>query len=99
VNIISWLESDSILKISFYKETTAFAKFLLNSTNPDYANVQVCGHSLGGGLSIITGAQAGIVSVVGVSCIFIEISSGTCANGYILPSLFVFLACYCLVRP
>jgi hypothetical protein len=63
VNIISWLESDSIQKISFYKETTAFAKFLLNSTSPNYSNVQVCGHSLGGGLSIITGAQAGIPAI------------------------------------
>ena len=58
---ISYLQAESIKKVSFYKETTAFVRYLQRSG--DYANVQVTGHSLGGGLAIITGAQTGAAAV------------------------------------
>jgi len=61
VVIINTLQSETVEKISFYKLTTKFAKELKN--DPDVKHVQVTGHSLGGGLSIITGAQAGIPAV------------------------------------
>jgi len=55
VQMVSWLESASIERVAFYKQTTAFVQYLKNSSM--YDNVQITGHSLGGGLSIITGAQ------------------------------------------
>jgi lipase ATG15 len=61
VNIVSWLASESIERVSFYKETTNFVNFL--KTTNLFGNIQVTGHSLGGGLSIITGAQTGIAAV------------------------------------
>jgi len=61
VNMISWLASESINRVAFYKETTAFAKVLIEDKN--YENIQVTGHSLGGGLAIITGAQANIPAI------------------------------------
>jgi lipase ATG15 len=85
---INKIESESVNKVSFYKDTGtryndfvleliilvfnfpflgAFAKFLLNQTGTGvddlYSGVAVTGHSLGGGLSIITGAQNGIPAV------------------------------------
>jgi len=54
-------ESGSIDEISFYRDTTKFANDL--QTSNDYAGVAVTGHSLGGGLSLITGAQAKIPAV------------------------------------
>jgi len=63
-NIISWAASETINKVAFYRETTAFAKHLLEMKEAGtFANVQITGHSLGGGLSIITGAQTGIPAV------------------------------------
>lgn len=61
VKAINWLESDSIKRVSFYIETTAFVQSLRKSGN--YGAIQVTGHSLGGGLAIITGAQTGVPAV------------------------------------
>jgi lipase ATG15 len=61
VEAITWLESDSIKRVSFYIETTAFVQSLQKSGN--YGGIQVTGHSLGGGLAIITGAQTGAPAV------------------------------------
>jgi len=61
VNMISWLASESIDRVAFYKETTAFARNLQEDEN--YDDIQVTGHSLGGGLAIITAAQANIPGV------------------------------------
>ena len=69
VLIINGLQSESVERVSFYKLTTKFAKELkantsLLSDDPlSYDTVQVTGHSLGGGLSMITGAQAGIPAI------------------------------------
>ena len=61
VNWINTLQSQSLEKISFYKLTTQFANYVKADSN--FSSVQITGHSLGGGLSIITGAQAGIPAV------------------------------------
>ena len=58
---INKLQSTSIEKVSFYRLTTKFAEHLKNDTQFD--TVQVVGHSLGGGLAMITGAQAKLPSV------------------------------------
>jgi lipase ATG15 len=61
VKAITWLESGGIKQVSFYIETTAFVQTLQESGN--YGAIQVTGHSLGGGLAIITGAQTGTPAV------------------------------------
>lgn len=55
------LQSEAIKKISFYTLTTKFAEELQEDSA--YDSVQVTGHSLGGGLAIITGAQAKIPAI------------------------------------
>jgi lipase ATG15 len=62
INIITSIESESIERVSFYKDTTRFVQFLQNQSDV-YSGVAVTGHSLGGGLSIITGAIAGVPAV------------------------------------
>lgn len=61
VHWINTLESQSLEKVSFYTLTTKFAEYLKKDSQFD--SVQVTGHSLGGGLSMITGAQAKIQAV------------------------------------
>lgn len=61
VNAISFFESANIERVSFYKQTTAFVKDLQESGI--FKSIQVTGHSLGGGLAIITGAQTGAAAV------------------------------------
>jgi lipase ATG15 len=61
VNWINTIQSESLSKVSFYTLTTEFANYMKNDT--DFDAVQVTGHSLGGGLSLITGAQAHIPAV------------------------------------
>jgi len=61
---INLLESESIQKIAFYKETTKFIQWLQRSG--EYNNIQTTGHSLGGGLAMISGAQTGVAGI-GVS--------------------------------
>lgn len=47
INVISWLASESINRVAFYRDTTQFVKWLQKSNQ--YGNIQVTGHSLGGG--------------------------------------------------
>jgi lipase ATG15 len=61
VSWINWVASTAIQKVAFYKLTTKFAEELKANDGFDY--VQVTGHSLGGGLSLITGAQAKIPAI------------------------------------
>lgn len=61
VTMVSWLESETTDRVAFYKQTTAFVNHLKNEST--YANVQITGHSLGGGLAIITGAQTDTAAV------------------------------------
>lgn len=57
VKAISIVESESITRVSYYVETTDFVEWLQQSGT--YADIKVTGHSLGGGLALITGAQTG----------------------------------------
>lgn len=62
--LVKWMNtmaSTSLDKVAFYKLTKKFAEEL--KQNETYSHVQVTGHSLGGGLSLITGAQAHIPAI------------------------------------
>eukprot|EP00538_Stauroneis_constricta_P012648 CAMPEP_0119546226 /NCGR_PEP_ID=MMETSP1352-20130426/734_1 /TAXON_ID=265584 /ORGANISM="Stauroneis constricta, Strain CCMP1120" /LENGTH=1119 /DNA_ID=CAMNT_0007590905 /DNA_START=217 /DNA_END=3576 /DNA_ORIENTATION=- len=59
--MMNLLESSAVADVSFYRVITPFIKELKESGN--YDHVQVTGHSLGGGLSIITGSQAKVPAV------------------------------------
>jgi lipase ATG15 len=60
--VITKIESESIKQASYYKYTGAFVNFIRDQ--PDtYQGVAITGHSLGGGLAIITGAQTGVPAV------------------------------------
>ena len=58
------LISSAVQRVSYYKGVTSFVNDLLN--NPDYTGLAITGHSLGGGIAIISAAQTG-VSAVAVS--------------------------------
>lgn len=47
INVISWLASESISQVAFYRDTTEFVQYLQKSAL--FGNIQVTGHSLGGG--------------------------------------------------
>jgi len=61
INIIAYIESGTIQQISFYQETTAFMEFLKEKNM--YSNLALTGHSLGGGLAMITAAQTQIPAI------------------------------------
>jgi lipase ATG15 len=61
IQLINTIESTSIERVSFYKTTTKFVNYLKNET--DYRGVGITGHSLGGGLAIISGAQTATPAV------------------------------------
>ena len=64
IKAMTFMESKSIQRVSFYKDTTAFVNFLKEQVQAGvYSGVGVTGHSLGGGLAMITGAQTGIPAV------------------------------------
>ena len=61
VQFINFLQSEALKRVAFYRATTDFANDLkMNST---YSDIQVTGHSLGGGIAIITGSQSQIPAV------------------------------------
>jgi len=53
VHVISLIESENLKRVSFYKQTTAFVEMLKSQQKV----VALTGHSLGGGLAMISGAQ------------------------------------------
>jgi len=61
VNRLSELEASSVKKVSYYVETTAFVNYLRKSGK--YTTVSITGHSLGGGLALITGAQTQTLAI------------------------------------
>ena len=63
INIVTTLETESIKRVSFYKDTTAFIKSLQPQVPGTYAGLGLTGHSLGGGLAMITAAQTGVPAV------------------------------------
>ena len=61
VQAINTLQSGSLQRIAYYKATTAFANDLKDANA--YQSLQLTGHSLGGGLAIISGAQTSLPAV------------------------------------
>ena len=59
--LLTAIQSGTLDRLSFYTATTAFAEYLRDSGN--YTSIVITGHSLGGGLGIISGAQTGIQAV------------------------------------
>jgi len=59
--LISLLESENLEKVSYYKETRGFVEYLKKQKL--FEHLQVTGHSLGGGLAIITGVQSNTSAV------------------------------------
>jgi len=60
---VSSLDSAAIEKVAFYKDTTRFVNLIKADVPDRYSGVVATGHSLGGGLAIITGAQADVPAV------------------------------------
>ena len=57
--VASFLQTDDLEKALYSNVTVAFA----NEMKSNYSNLQVAGHSLGGGTAMITGTQAKLASV------------------------------------
>jgi lipase ATG15 len=55
VEIVAKLESSSLEKVSFYKQTTAFVNHVKELNL--YDEIYITGHSLGGGIAMISGVQ------------------------------------------
>jgi len=53
VRALSLLESGSIKRTAYYPETSKFIEFL--KTSGKYKNIVITGHSLGGGIALISG--------------------------------------------
>jgi lipase ATG15 len=62
IYVLSYLQSASIDEVSFYRDTTSFVKYLQNRSS-EYPGLAITGHSLGGGLAMISGAQTGTPAV------------------------------------
>mmetsp|Transcript_10578 Transcript_10578/g.16288 ORF Transcript_10578/g.16288 Transcript_10578/m.16288 type:complete len:977 (+) Transcript_10578:110-3040(+) len=54
INAVSIIESERLKEVSYYKETADFVYHVKDALTE---NVRITGHSLGGGLAFITGAQ------------------------------------------
>jgi len=56
---VSFIESGRLKKVAYYKETVKFVKYLKTDGvhGGKFSNLRITGHSLGGGLAMITGAQ------------------------------------------
>ena len=59
--ILSAIQSGTLERLSFYRSTTEFARYLKASGN--FTSIVFTGHSLGGGLAIISGARAEVQAV------------------------------------
>mmetsp|Transcript_11822 Transcript_11822/g.25907 ORF Transcript_11822/g.25907 Transcript_11822/m.25907 type:complete len:260 (-) Transcript_11822:150-929(-) len=55
VNFTGTIENVSLESVAYYKQTTKFVEWL--SSEKKYEKIYITGHSLGGGLAIITGTQ------------------------------------------
>lgn len=64
VTMINGMQSSSVREASSYRIVTPFVELI--KSDPQWAGVGVTGHSLGGGIALISGAQAG-VQAVGIS--------------------------------
>mmetsp|Transcript_1011 Transcript_1011/g.1192 ORF Transcript_1011/g.1192 Transcript_1011/m.1192 type:complete len:321 (-) Transcript_1011:185-1147(-) len=61
IYLISLIESDDLEDVSYYNQVTEFIKYLQSTEN--YSSLEVTGHSLGGGIAIISAAKTGIHAV------------------------------------
>jgi len=59
---VSLIESSRLEEVAFYKQTTSFIEHL-KETSDLYDNIVITGHSLGGGLAMISGAQTKVPSI------------------------------------
>ena len=66
---ISWVESESLDRVALYRQTTSFVEALKATGN--YTTIHITGHSLGGGITLITAAQTAIpaIAVSGPNCL------------------------------
>ena len=63
VETVSWFEESSLKEIAYYKEITEFVRYLKGLENLKYEHLILTGHSLGGGLALISGAQTEIPGI------------------------------------
>jgi len=63
VEIVSYIESDHLAKIAYYRQTSAFVDHVDNGAVNKYEHIMITGHSLGGGLAMISGAQQKVPAV------------------------------------
>jgi len=61
LNGMSFIESNSLDEVALYKQTTELVRYLQATGN--YAKIHITGQSLGGGISLITGAQTKIPAI------------------------------------
>jgi lipase ATG15 len=61
VSMVNALQSNVAQRVAFYKVVTPFLEHLKKDS--DYGHIAVTGHSLGGGIAIISGAQAKIPAI------------------------------------
>jgi hypothetical protein len=61
IGFVSILKSPTSDGLAFYREITSFVKYLNESSN--YTNLALTGHSLGGGLAIISASQTGVPAI------------------------------------
>jgi lipase ATG15 len=61
VYAINALQSQAVQRVSYYKTITRFVNDL--KADPDYNGIALTGHSLGGGIAIISAAQTGVGGV------------------------------------
>jgi len=80
VEVVSWIQSSAIGKVSYYQVTTQFVNSILDQDDPynstGLKRLFLTGASLGGGLAIITGAQTKAPAVA-ISGLGAELSRNT----------------------
>ena len=63
VEVVSYIESDHLAEIAYYRQTSAFVDHVDNGSVNKYEHIMITGHSLGGGLAMISGAQQKVPAV------------------------------------
>ena len=66
VEVVSSIESNHLAEIAYYRQTSAFVDHVDNQGNDSerkYEHIMITGHSLGGGLAMISGAQQKVPAV------------------------------------
>lgn len=74
VYAINALQSQAVQRVSYYKSVTRFVNDL--KADPDYDRIALTGHSLGGGIAMISAAQTGVgaVSISGPNAVLSRLS-------------------------